>query len=1043
MSLAAAAVENRAVTYFAAFLLIVGGIASFFELGQLEDPEFTVKTAVITTNYPGASPQEVELEVTDRIELALQELKQLDYVSSYSRAGQSTVAVDIKTEYWSDRLPQVWDELRRKIRDVEASFPPGVSEPVISDDFGDVFGFQLAVIGDGFNYAELKEYAKGLKKEISIVEGVARVDLWGVQNEVIYLDVAQSQLAELGLSDASIENTLRRQNMVLDAGSVDVQARRLRLVPTGEFASPADIGDLAIRPSATDALQGGSAPSANAELTRIRDIGTIRHGYQEPPFTLMRYNGTPALGVSITNVAGANVVQVGQAIDQRLSELTADLPVGIEVRRVHWMSDIVALAVDDFLISFAEALGIVLVVLTLAMGWRMGVIIGGALIVTILGTFILMAVLGIDLQRMSLGALIIALGMMVDNAIVVADGMAVRLQRGMDRTRAAVEAATQPSWPLLGATVVAVMAFYPIFASAEGAGEYCRTLFSVVATSLLVSWVVSVTVTPLNCMDLLPAPKLGEPQQDPYASGFYGRFRGLVNTAIRFRWLTVGSMIALLVVATIGFGSVTKLFFPDSSMTKFMVDVYAPEGTRIQQVALDLEQAETRLMADERVESVTAFIGAGPPRFYLPVDPESPDQSYAQLIVNVNDYREIDGLIGEIEPWLRENLQNSLISIRKYGVGPSNTWKFEARLSGPAEADPAVLRAIADQGVAILKASPLAGPVQTDWRDRRLLLEAEYSQERGRWASVTREDIAQTTKRAFDGRSIGLYREGDMLLPILLRHVEEERRNVAAIDVLQVQPAMTNNSVPLSQVTDGVNLAWEDPIVARRDRRRTFTVQANPIQGVTLPTLLASVRADFETIELPPGYKLEWGGEYEDTVKAQSSLIPGMVPAAAVILFIIVALFNAYRPLLVILLTIPFALIGIVAGLLAFDVAFGFVALLGAMSLSGMMIKNAVVLLDQVKLNLSEGMGDYDAIVEAAVSRLRPVMLAAATTVLGVAPLLQDVFWIGLSVTLMVGLSFGTLLTMVVLPVLYAMLFRIRAKGVEDAEPGASGSVID
>lgn len=1042
MSIASAAVENRAVTYFTAFLFIVGGIVSFFELGQLEDPEFTVKTAVITTNYPGASPQEVELEVTDRIELALQELKQIDYVTSSSRAGQSSVAVEIKTDYWSDQLPQVWDELRRKIRDVGASLPPGVGEPVISDDFGDVFGFQLAVIGDGFSYAELEAFAKDLKKELSIVEGIARVDLWGVQKEVIYLDVVESQLSQLGLSDASIENTLRRQNMVLDAGSVDVQSKRLRIVATGSFTSPEDIGDLAIRPSSADALQGGSAPSANAELTRIQDIGTIRRGYQDPPSTQLRYNGQPALGISITNVAGANVVTVGQAIDQRLSELTADLPVGIEVRRIHWMSDIVAGAVDSFLVSFAQALGIVLVVLALSMGWRMGVIIGGALVVTILGTFILMAMFGIDLQRMSLGALIIALGMMVDNAIVVADGMAIRLQQGMDRTRAAVEAATLPSWPLLGATVVAVMAFYPIFASTEGAGEYCRTLFSVVAIALTVSWVVSVTLTPLQCIDLLPAPKPGEGQQDPYGSGFYRRFRSLLNSTIRFRWLTVASMVGLLVVAGIGFGSVTKLFFPDSSMTKFMVDVYAPEGTRIQQVALDLEQAETKLLADERVDSVSSFIGAGPPRFYLPVDPESPNQSYAQIIVNVKDHSEIDGLIEELEPWMQENLQDGLISIRKYGVGPSNTWKFEARLSGPAEADPAVLRAMADQGVAILKASPLAGPVRTDWRERVPLLEARYSQERGRWASVTREDIAQTTKRAFDGRDVGLYREGDELLPILMRHVEEERQNVTAIDVLQVQPAMSTHSVPLSQITDGVELTWEDPIVGRRDRRRTITVEANPILGVTLPTLLESVRADFEAIELPPGYKFEWGGEYEDTVASQASLLPGMVPAAAVIVFIIVALFNAYRPALVILLTIPFALIGIVGGLLAFDVAFGFVALLGAMSLSGMMIKNAVVLLDQVNLNLAEGMGDYEAIIEAAVSRLRPVMLAAATTVLGVVPLLQDLFWVGLSVTLMAGLSFGTLLTMVLVPVLYAILYRIEPKDAGNAEPADSRTVV-
>ena len=1025
MSLASTAVEKSAITYFTVALILVGGIGSFFSLGQLEDPEFTVKTAVITTQYPGASPEEVELEVTDRIELALQELNQLDYVASWSRTGESVVAVEIKTEYWSERLPQVWDELRRKIRDVQPSLPPGVGEPIISDDFGDVFGFQIAVIGDGYSYAELEAYAKDLKKELSIVEDVARVDLWGVQDRVVYLEVAQSQLAELGLSDASIENTLNQQNMVVDAGSVDVQAKRYRVSPTGEFSSPQEIGDLLIRPSPLDNQQNAVN---SAELTRIRDIGTVKLGYREPPFTLMRYNGQPALGISITNSAGVNVVKVGQAIDRRLEELLPDLPIGIEVRRVHWMSDIVDEAVSNFLISFAEALGIVLVVLTLAMGWRMGMIIGSALILTILASFIFMAIIGIDLQRMSLGALIIALGMMVDNAIVVADGMVVRLQQGMQRKQAAVEAATQPAWPLLGATFVAVMAFYPIFASTEGAGEYCRTLFSVVAISLLVSWFISITVTPLLCILLVPDPAAGAADQDPYGSKFYMRFRGFLAGVISKRWLTLGSMAALLLVAMLGFGNVSNIFFPDSSMTKFMIDVFAPEGTRIQQVAADLETAEQKLLADERVESVTAFIGAGPPRFYLPVDPESPNQSYAQLIVNVHDYRKIDELIEELEPWLEENLPDALVGTRKYGVGPSNTWKFEVRISGPAVADPATLRSLAEQGLAALRVSPLAGPVRTDWRDPVQRLEPEYSQDRGRWAMVSRDDIARATKRAFDGRSVGLYREGDDLLPIVLRHTEEERTDIDSFDVLQIQPGMSTASVPLSQVVEALKLPWEDPIIGRRDRRRTITVQANPAQGATLTELRNAVLADFEAIELPPGYKLEWGGEYEDTVKSQAALMPGMIPTAAVILLVIVVLFNAFKQPTVILLTIPFALIGITLGLLVFDVPFGFVALLGAMSLAGMMIKNAVVLLDQVNINLADGMQSYNAVIEAAVSRLRPVMLAAATTVLGVIPLLQDVFWIGLSVTLMAGLTFGSILTMVIVPVLYATVFQINVK---------------
>ncbi len=1031
MSLAAIGIEKRAVTYFAVFLIAVGGISSFFSLGQLEDPAFTVKTATITTTYPGASPEEVELEVTDRIEQAIQELKELDYVESFSRAGFSLVKVNIKPEYWSDRLPQIWDELRRKIRDVETTLPPGAGRPNIGDDFGDVFGLLLAVTGDGYSYADLEKFTKDIRKELNVVKNVARVDLWGVQEKVIYLDASETQLSELGLTDESIVATLSQQNMVVDAGKLDVQNKRYRIAPTGEFQSPQDIADLTIRPSLADTivnlLPGSKRPvsSGTSELIRIRDIGTIRRGHLDPPHWLMRYNGQRALGIAITNVAGANIVEMGRAVDARLEELIAKLPVGLEVHRVHWMSDVVAESVNGFFINLIEAVAIVLAVLTLAMGWRMGVVIGTGLVLTILATFMFMAIFGIDLQRMSLGALVISLGMMVDNSIVVADGIAVRLQQGMDRKSAAIEAASQPAWPLLGATVVAVMAFYPIYASVESAGEYCRTLFSVVAISLLVSWLLSVMLTPVQCMDMLPDPEQTGGASDTYGGKFYQRYKGALEWAIRARWLTLGGTVALLVVAMVSFGYVSQLFFPDSSMPKFMIDYWSPEGTRIQEVSSQLKKLEAKLTKDKRVESVSAFIGQGPPRFYLPVEPESPYESYGQLIVNVKDFRSIGGLMSDLDPLLSENFPNALVPMRSFGVGPSNTWKLEVRFSGPAVADPNVLRSLGKQGGRILSASPLAGNFQTDWRQRVQKVVPEYNQERARWVAVTRNDIAKATKRAFDGLTVGLYREGEDLIPIVVRLVEEERKNISGLDVLQVRPEMSRNTLPLSQVTDGVQTEWEDPLIFRRNRRRTLTLQANPISGVTLPTLRASVLADFEQIKLPPGYTMEWGAEYEDTVKAQASLIPGMIPAAAIIAFIIVALFNAFRPFFVILLTIPFAIIGITAGLLTFDVPFGFVALLAAMSLAGMMIKNSIVLLDEIKLNLAAGKGPYQSVVDSGVSRLRPVFLAAATTVLGVMPLLQDVFWIGMAVTIMAGLLFGTILTMILVPVLYAVLFRI------------------
>ncbi len=1023
MNFAAIAIKNRAVTYFIAALLVIGGISSFFQLGQLEDPAFSVKGATITTTYPGASPTEVELEVTDRIELAIQEMPEVDRIESLSRAGLSLVRVEMKPEYWADRLPQVWDLLRRKIRDVESALPPGAGRPDVGDDFGDVFGFQLALIGDGFSYAELEDYAKALKKDLSLVDGVARVELWGAQRKVIYLDVSQTQLAELGLTGANIAQTLSVQNAVVDAGHVDLTSKRLRIAPSGTFLKPEDIGNLTVQSRAPSAAEGAD------DTIRIRDIGTVRPGYAEPPSQILRVDGAPAIGLSISNEQGINVVDMGRAVDARLAQLYGDLPVGIEVLKLHWQSDIIAGAVNGFLVSFGQAVAIVIVVLTLFLGWRMSLIIGAALVFTILGTFIAMAVTGTDLQRMSLGALVVALGMMVDNAIVVADGYMVRIKQGMKREKAAIEAAQLPAWPLLGATVVAVMAFYPIFASPESVGEYCRTLFTVIGMSLMISWVVSVTLTPLQCLDMLPAVKGGKKGADPYDTAFFRGYRGVLSGAIRARWVTVGVMLAVLAAAVVGFGNVRQLFFPDSSMTKFMIDYWGPEGTRIERVAEELKLAEKKLLADDRVAQVATFVGSGPPRFYLPVEPELPYAAYGQLVVNVKDFREIDGLIAELTPWFQETYPDALPVLRKFGVGPSNTWKIEVRVSGAAEADPDTLRTIADQLTGIITEEPLAAYARTDWRQRVQKLVPRYNQERGRAAAVNREDLADTTKRAFDGTTIGLYREGDDLIPIVLRHVEEERRNVGAIDVLQVTPAGSTTSLPMAQVIDGVDTAWEDPMIWRRDRRRTITVQANPVLGITAPQLQSLLQPKVEALELPPGYTLEWGGDVESSADANASLLPGVIPALAVMALIIVGLFNAFRPPLIILCIIPFALIGITSGLLAFDVPFGFMALLGAMSLSGMMIKNSIVLLDQINIELAAGQRPYDAVMRAAMSRLSPVILAAATTVLGVVPLLQDVFWVGLAVTVMAGLTVGSFLTMVLLPVLYTMFYRIDPKG--------------
>ncbi len=1042
MNLARLAIEKLAVSYFALALIIVGGSLSFFQLGWLEDPEYTVKTAAITIPYPGATAAEVELEVTDLIETKVQEMTEIKEIWSYSRPGVSIIKVEILPQYWADELDQVWDVLRKKISDVAPQLPPGAGPIDIGDDFGFVLGFLLTVSGDGFSYSQLEDIAKELRKELSVVRGVARVDLWGVREKRVYVDVADAQLTSLGITMESLGRTLSVQNRVVDAGHVDVQDQRFRVSPSGAFTSPEDIENLVFRgdsnrnrPGFTDEGESTAkiSPSelvgTTGEIIRLKDFATISRGYEDPPSHVMRYNGQPSIALAIAPVGGTNVVGVGAELDAKLHELMARYPIGVDVDKISWQSDLVRDSIQGFMLNLLQAVGIVFVVLAVTMGIRMGLIIGASgLVLAILGTFMIMAVWGIDLQRVSLGALVIAMGMMVDNAIVVADGFVVRLQQGMDRKQAAIESAGAPSMPLLGATVVASMAFYPIFASPESTGEYARSLFQVVAASLLFSWLLSQTATPLLCMQFLPDPDPGEAGSDPYATPFYDRFRRWLGSAIRFRAVVLVGLTGLLVVSLWGFRFVPQLFFPDSSRIQFMIDFWMDEGTRIQTTSDSVRELEQELLDHPLVTSVSTFVGKGPPRFYLPVDPEMAYPSYAQLVVNTAALDDVEEVMAYIEPWLAENAPFAMARVRKYGVGSWDDWKFEVRISGPWNADLDELRRLGAEGVAILDESPLAINARTNWRSRTRKFIPEYIQERGRWSNVSRGDLASATRRAYDGIHVGLFREGDTLIPIVVRNSESERAEAAAnLNDVQIIPALSTSAVPLSTVTTGIDVAWEESVIHRFNRRRTITVQASPY-GVTFPQLLATVKDRFESIELPLGYSLDWDGELKSSTESQGGLVPGFPPAVVVMTLIIVMLFNAFRPPIIIFAVIPFAAIGITVGLLVTRIPFGFMSLLGAMSLAGMMIKNSVVLLDQVNLNAEGGMSPYDAVVEAAVSRLRPVLNAAATTVLGMAPLLTDGFWVSMAMTIMAGLTFGTVLTMVVVPVLYATLYKIPAR---------------
>jgi len=1017
MKLVAKVFEQSVLTVFTTAVVMIAGALSYLQLGQLEDPEFTVKVAMLATPYPGATPAEVELEVTDVIERAVQEMSVVREIESTSSAGLSSVKVIINPKVRSPDLPQVWDELRKRISDAEAQLPPGAGPVRVFDDFGDVFGFLFALHSDGFTGADMERYADDIKAQLSVVPGVAKVELWGIQRQCIYLDVSESRLAQLGLSMLDVQNTLAQQNTVVDAGAVDLTGSRMRFQVSGDFSSPEEIGELVLRGRALGGEDEG-------RLIRVRDVATVERGYLSPPMAEMRFNGYPSIGIAVSNAPGVNIVHLGRAIDQRLKQIKADLPVGMEIGRVSWQSDEVSSAISEFMVSLAMAIGIVLAVLWVAMGLRSSLVVGlSGLLMVIIATFLVMNIIHEDLHRMSLGALIVSMSLMVDNAIVVADGAVIRMQRGMSRVKAAIEAASQPSIPLLGATVVAVMAFYPIAASQESAGEYSQALFTIAGVSLLASWVLAMTVSPLMCVALLAKPK-GD-QKDPYSGVLYRVFRWMLVIALRVRWLVLLVFIGCLVGSIMAFGSVKQMFFPEAARAQFMVDVWLPEGTRIETTSETLRRIEDHARSIDGVTAVSAFIGRGPPRFYLPVEPESPNSSYAQLIVNTVDGETVDRVQADVQAWSDEHVPEAIVITRKYGLGPFRSWPLEVRISGPAFADLGVLRSLGEKAEAIFRDSPHAKAVRTNWRERTPIVEADFDQTNARWTGVSRADIASSLRRTHDGTIVGLYREADKLLPILLRSSARDRESITRnLDTIQVRSMLSSQSVPLSQVTTGVEPRWRDPFIIRIDRSRTIAAQGVPHGLAT--EYMADVRPKIDAMELPPGYRIEWDGEYKSSRDAQKSLIPGVIPAFIVMAIIIVGLFNNYRQPVIILLIVPFVAVGVVMGLLVTGKPFGFVALLGAMSLAGLMAKNGIVMLDEVNLLKSEGQSEYDALVNGTVARLRPVLLAAGTTVLGVIPLLSDVFWASLAVVMMFGLAVGSVISMFLVPVLYAIFYGVR-----------------
>ena len=775
------AISKKTVSYFLVLIIIGGGLWSYQKLGKLEFPTFTIKTAVVTTPYTGASATEVEQEVTDRLEKAVQQLSQIKEVRSISQTGRSIIYVDIKNEYDSQAIPQIWDELRRKISDAQPFLPPGAGPSMVNDDFGDVYGVFFALTGEGYTYEELKDTADFLKRELLLVNDVARVEIWGDQQETVELELSRARMAELGISMDQILSTLNRQNLMVDAGRVLVNEDHLRMNPTGAFNTVEDLGELLVQSDGT------------GNLIYLKDLVTIRRGYQDPPQWMLRYNSRPALGLGIATVDGGNVVEMGQAVRERIEQLTADIPVGMQLEVIAYQSDLVDASVNAFLINLVQAVAIVIAVLCITMGLSSGMLMGVILLLTIFGTLIGMQLLDIDFQMISLGALILALGMLVDNAIVVTEGILVRIQQGMNRKKAAIETVAQTAWPLLGATFVAVLAFAAIGTSKDTTGEFLMSLFQVMAISLGLSWVLAITLTPLFCVQFLPKKK-SDKQSDPYGGKFFHLYRRFLDICLGHRTLSLMVLALILIAALVGFTFVESNLFPNDSRNQFMLNYWRPQGTHIDKVSEDLQRLEKYLIEMDEVAETATFMGQGALRFVLTYEPEMPNTSYGQILVTVRDHKKIDGLIAALRSDLPDYFPDAKIELKKFRRGPSEGAQIQARFSGP---DIEELRRLSQKAEAIMAVDPVTTDIRNDWRQPVPTLVPRVNEAVARRLSITRPQIADAVAMNFSGKTIGMYREQDKLMPINIRAPKNEREVVDRINDVVVFSPVTGRTVPL------------------------------------------------------------------------------------------------------------------------------------------------------------------------------------------------------------------------------------------------------
>jgi len=1008
------ALEHRSLVLF--FMLAFGviGVLSYRELGQSEDPPFTFKVMIVRTLWPGATAREVEQQVTDRIEKKLQETPHLDYLRSFSKPGESQIFVLLKDSTPSSAVPDAFYQVRKKVSDIAYTLPAGVRGPFFNDEFGVTLGNLYALTGDGFDYAKMKEYADRIRLELLRVPDVSKVEIIGEQDQKIYVEISNAKVATTGIDLQTILNVLQQQNAMTPAGSYEGVTDRVYLRATGGFDSVEQVRDITFR--------------ANDRVFKLGDFARVYRGYEDPPAPKTRYMGKESLAIGVSMADGGDIVELGRNLDRQLAQIKAQLPVGLEIAQVSSMPRSVTRSVNEFVRTLAEAIVIVLAVSFFSLGWRTGLVVACSIPLVLAMTFLCMNLFGIGLHKISLGALILALGLLVDDAIIAVEMMARRMEQGHPRIAAASFAYQTTAFPMLSGTLVTAAGFIPIAIAQSSTGEYTRSIFQVTVIALLISWVAAVIFIPYLGYRMLPDPKPHEgghhDEEHVYRGRLYQGFRRLVEWCVTWRKTVIGITAGAFVLSIVGFGLVQQQFFPDSTRPELLIDLTLPHSASFAATEAEVTRLEGVLAKEKGIENYISYVGTGSPRFYFPLDQQLPNVNFAEFVVTTRGFEEREVLRSHLIALFDRDFPGVRANIKRLENGPPVGFPVQYRVSGP---DPATVRAVANKVASAMRKNRDLTNVQFDWDELSKVVHLHIDQDKARLLGVSSQEIATFLNSAFNGIVPTAYRERDQLIDVVLRGPQEERARLSNIDELAV-PTRAGRTVPLGQIVT-VSYGLEEGMIWRRNRLPTITVSANIYGGRQAPDVTGEVEPTIAPIRaaLPIGYAVDTGGAVEESAKGGQSVARGVPVFLFTVLTVLMLQLQSFSRMAMVVLTAPLGLIGVTLFLLVSHVPFGFVAMLGTIALSGMIMRNSVILVDQIEQDIAAGHPAWTAIVDATVRRCRPIVLTAAAAILAMIPLIvESDFFRPMAVAIMGGLFVATLLTLLFLPALYAAWFRVK-----------------